>query len=88
MHAQSRSSREDRLRRIKGHVLLLAGQEDHFVPVEQVKLMQEALSSARSVTTKIYERESGGAEHCQMGAPTLWHADLFDWLSEKFEKQP
>ena len=47
--------------------------------------MQEALTSARSVSTKIYDRESGGAEHCQMGAPTLWHADLFDWLSEKFD---
>jgi len=68
--------------------LLLAGQEDHFVPVEQVKSMQEALTSACSVTTKIYDQESGGAEHCQMGAPTLWHADLFDWLSEKFESRP
>ena len=71
--------------RIKGNVLLLAGQEDHFVPIEQVKQMQEALTSARSVTTKIYDRESGGGEHCQMGVPTLWHATLFDWLSEKFD---
>ncbi|MGO9017637.1 MAG: alpha/beta hydrolase family protein, partial [Syntrophobacteraceae bacterium] len=38
--------------RIKCDVLLLAGTEDHFVPIEQVKLMQEALTSARSVTTK------------------------------------
>jgi hypothetical protein len=45
-------------------------------------------TSARSVTTKIYDRESGGAEHCQMGAPTLWHADLFGRLSEKFESRP
>lgn len=74
--------------RIKGDVLLLTGQEDHFVPIAQVKQMQEALTSARSVTTKIYDRESGGAEHCQMGATTLWHADLFDWLSEKFESRP
>jgi len=51
-------------------------------------LLLEALTSARSVTTKIYDRESGGAEHCQLGAPTLWHADLFDWLSEKFESRP
>ena len=34
-------------------------------------LLLEALTSARSVTTKIYDRESGGAEHCQLGAPTL-----------------
>lgn len=29
-------------------------------------------------------RASGGAEHCQMGAQTLWHADFFDWMSLKF----
>jgi len=73
---------------IHGDVLLMAGTEDHFVPFNQVKQMQEALTSARSVTTKIYDRESGGREHCQMGAPTLWHAALFDWLSEKFESRP
>ncbi len=29
-------------------------------------------------------RASGGAEHCQMGAQTLWHANFFDWMSAKF----
>ena len=32
---------------------------------------ESALTSARSVTTKIYDRASGGAEHSQLGAPTL-----------------
>ena len=72
---------------IKGDVLILAGAEDHFVPLEQVAQFEKALTSARSVTTKIYDRASGGAEHCQLGAQTLWHADLFDWLAEKFSPQ-
>ena len=38
--------------RIKCDVLLMAGTEDHFVPFEQVEMMQEALTSAQSVTTK------------------------------------
>jgi dienelactone hydrolase len=54
--------------RIKGDVLILAGAEDHFVPVEQVTRFEKALISARSVTTKVYDRASGGAEHCQLGA--------------------
>ena len=70
--------------RVKGDVLILAGAEDHFVPVEQVAQFEKALTAARSVTTKIYDRASGGAEHCQMGAQTLWHADFFDWMSVKF----
>src|SRR5262249_58938476 len=32
---------------------------------------ESALTSARSVTTKIYDRASGGAEHSQLGAQTL-----------------
>jgi pimeloyl-ACP methyl ester carboxylesterase len=70
--------------RIKGDVLLFAGTEDHFIDIGQVKQMQDALTSARSVKTVIYDRQSGGAEHCQLGADTLWHAALFDWLAEKF----
>ena len=70
--------------RIKGHVLILAGAEDHFVPIEQVEQFEKSLGSARSVKTKIYDRELGGAEHCQLGAQTLWHADFFDWMAEKF----
>jgi len=70
--------------RIKGDVLILAGAEDHFVPIEQVAQFEKALTAARSVTTKIYDRASGGAEHCQLGAQTLWHADFFDWMLAKF----
>ena len=70
--------------RIKGDVLILAGADDHFVPIEQVALFEKALISARSVTTKIYDRASGGAEHCQFGAQALWHADFFDWVAGKF----
>jgi dienelactone hydrolase len=70
--------------RIKGDVLILAGSEDHLVPLAQVAQFQASLTAARSVTTKIYDRASGGAEHCQEGAQTVWHADLFDWLAAKF----
>jgi len=70
--------------RIRGDVLILAGQDDHFVPVEQVRQFEDSLTRARSVTSVIYDRESGGAEHCQLGAVTLWHATFFDWLLEKF----
>jgi alpha-beta hydrolase superfamily lysophospholipase len=71
--------------RIKGDVLILAGAEDHFVPLAQVAQFQRALTAARSITTKIYDRASGGAEHCQIGAQSLWHADFFDWIETKFD---
>ena len=70
--------------KIKADVLILAGAQDHFIPVGQVADFQKQLTGARSVTTVIYDRESGGAEHCQLGAQTLWHADFFDWMDKKF----
>jgi hypothetical protein len=33
---------------------------------------------------RVYDRASGGAEHCQLGAHTLWHRDLFDWIAATF----
>jgi hypothetical protein len=54
------------------------------VPIEQVAQFERTVTAARSVTTKTDDRASGGAEHCQLGAQTLWHADFFDWMSAKF----
>jgi alpha-beta hydrolase superfamily lysophospholipase len=70
--------------RIKADVLILAGADDHFVPHEQVDAFQKSLTAARSVTTVVFDRASGGSEHCQIGAPSLWHATLFDWLEAKY----
>ena len=66
---------------ITADVLIMAGADDHFIPVSQAASFISALKAARSVRTIIYNRESGGAEHCQMGAQSLWHADLFDWIA-------
>ncbi len=78
---------QDVAQQIKGDVLILAGEDDHFVPVEQVKEFENSLTQARSVTSVIYNRNSGGAEHCQLGAATLWHAAFFDWLAQKFPQR-
>ena len=74
--------------RIRQDVLILAGTEDHFIPFHQTADFEKALVNARSVTTRIFDRPSGGAGHCQMGALTLYHATVFDWLLEKFPAGP
>jgi alpha-beta hydrolase superfamily lysophospholipase len=70
--------------RIKADVLILAGADDHFVPPDQAEAFRKSLTGARSVTTVVFDRASGGSEHCQIGAPSLWHATLFDWLTAKY----
>jgi alpha-beta hydrolase superfamily lysophospholipase len=70
--------------RITQDVLLLAGTADHFVPLEQLQRERASLTRARSVTAVVFDRDSGGSLHCQIGAPTLWQATLFDWLAARF----
>ena len=59
----------------------MAGADDHFIPVTQAADFAGTLTAARSVRTINYHRASGGAQHCQMGAQSLWHADFFDWVA-------
>jgi pimeloyl-ACP methyl ester carboxylesterase len=73
--------------RISGDVLVLVGEEDEFVPVTQGAAFVAALTGARSVETAQYDRASGGAEHCQEGASTLWHETFFDWLLRRFPER-
>jgi hypothetical protein len=68
----------------QSRVLILAGAEDHFIPFHQAADFEKSLINARSVTTRIFDRPSGGAAHCQGGNTALVHAAVFDWLLEKF----
>ncbi len=79
-------SLKDVAKRIRCHVLIFAGANDHFIPIKQVTDFQNALVNAKSVTTFVYSEETGGDQHCQQGATLLWHEDLFDWLNERFPR--
>jgi hypothetical protein len=48
-------------------------------PFHQTADFEKALVNARSVTTLIFDRRSGGAQHCQAGKLTLVYAAVFDW---------
>lgn len=70
--------------KVTADVLILAGERDHFIPPDQLQKFEKACTKAKSVETVLYDVASGGAEHCQLGAPTLWHADVFSWIARKF----
>ncbi len=70
--------------KIRYDVLILAGEKDYFVPVEQVYQFERGLTSARSVTTRVFTEDEGKHEHCRLGAANLFHGALFDWIAEKF----
>jgi alpha-beta hydrolase superfamily lysophospholipase len=69
---------------IKADVLIFSGADDHFVPADQTNQFRENLTRAHSVTAISFDRLSGGSQHCQIGAPSLWQAALFDWVSSTY----
>ena len=70
--------------RITQPVLIMAGAEDYDIPLHQTAEFESALINAKRVTTRIFDRASGGAEHGQTGALALAHATIFDWLLAEF----
>ncbi len=66
--------------RITQDVLLMAGENDHLVPVELYPKQKEALTAARSVTGMLYGQETGMDQHCQVGNPRKAIDDIIAWL--------
>jgi len=83
--AASKFNLQEVAQQIKGDVLILAGEKDHFVPLKQVSAFENELTNARSVESFVFDEASGGGEHCQVGASTLWQAKAFDWMARKFK---
>ncbi|HEX4391409.1 MAG TPA: hypothetical protein VH084_07675, partial [Mycobacterium sp.] len=55
--------------RIRGDVLLLAGADDHYVPLPLPQLRRQAgnLTNARSVTMRVFTAAEQASNHCQLG---------------------
>jgi pimeloyl-ACP methyl ester carboxylesterase len=53
--------------RVRADVLLLAGADDHYVPLKQLGRQAGTLTNARSVTTRIFTAAEQASNHCQLG---------------------
>ena len=53
--------------RVRADVLLLAGADDHYVPLRQLRRQADALMNARSVTTRVFTAAEQASNHCQLG---------------------
>ncbi|MCB2309382.1 alpha/beta hydrolase [Clostridium estertheticum] len=62
-------------------VLLLAGEDDQYVPISRLSQIQQELYNAASITTKVFTKETGGAEHCQAGRADLALTEIKKFLS-------
>jgi pimeloyl-ACP methyl ester carboxylesterase len=67
--------------RITQNVLLLAGEDDQYVPVERMEQIKKELVNARSVTSRIFTRTEGGGHHCQVGNQQLAVDEIISFLN-------
>ncbi len=63
-------------------VLLLAGSEDHYIPIEQWYAQTRILTNARSITARLFTRGESAQNHCQLGNQGLALKTIVNWLDE------
>jgi hypothetical protein len=60
--------------------LLLAGAEDHYVPLQQLWDQARMLTSARSITARVFTADEHAQAHCQVGNLPLVVRVMSDWI--------
>lgn len=68
--------------RVQQDVLILASRNDHFIPYRLHKMQTKRLTSARSVTDRVFTSEDHAQNHCQIGNLGLALKVMRDWILE------
>jgi pimeloyl-ACP methyl ester carboxylesterase len=70
--------------RIDCPTLVLAGEDDHFVPVGLAREFLDEVGG--EATLAVFGTETGAAEHCQVGNLSLASGVIYDWLDDVFDR--
>ncbi len=65
---------------IEQDVLLLAGREDHLVPMAHFYRQIRMLTNARSITARLFTTSESAGSHCQVGNYGLAFRTIVHWL--------
>ena len=65
---------------VKQDVLILTGRDDHFIPFRAHGMQVEALTNARSVTSRVFTKDEHAQNHCQVGNVGLALDVMVDWI--------
>ncbi len=83
LHAIQRYTTAGISSRVTQDVLLLAGSEDHYVPVEQFYQQIAALENTRSLTARLFTKAESAQNHCQAGNYGLAFQVITAWLDSQ-----
>jgi len=68
---------------VQQDVLILTGRNDHFIPFRAHDMQVKALTSAKSVTGRVFTKEEQAHNHCQIGNTGLALEVMVKWIEEK-----
>jgi pimeloyl-ACP methyl ester carboxylesterase len=88
LRASTNISTRDISHRVTADVLLLAGADDHFVPLKALWRQAAALTHTRSLTTRTFTAEEQASNHCQSGNYGLAAHVIGDWINETAALHP
>lgn len=63
-------------------VLLLVGQEDHYVPLKQLNEQITSLTHVRSLTARMFTAKEHASNHCQIGNLGLAADVMLQWIGQ------
>ncbi|OCA97800.1 alpha/beta hydrolase [Clostridium beijerinckii] len=66
--------------KVEQDVLLLAAQEDHYIPLNQFFEQGEALKNVRSLTMRMFTKKENAQNHCHIGNIGLSIEVIINWL--------
>ncbi|MCH4566176.1 alpha/beta fold hydrolase [Bacillus sp. ES1-5] len=68
---------------INQEVLLLAGEDDQYVPISRLPQIESELCNAASITSVVFTKKTGGEQHCQAGHRHLAFDEIKKFLQHK-----
>ncbi|MCP9327606.1 alpha/beta fold hydrolase [Liquorilactobacillus satsumensis] len=69
-------------KKVTQDVLLLAGNQDLYVPTSTIALVAKKLVNAKSVTQFLFTEKSGGERHCQVGNKQIAFEKIISFLEK------
>lgn len=66
--------------KIRQDVLLMAGAEDHIIPLSHYYEQARILTNSRSLTTRLFTRKEQAQNHCQIGNLGLAVDFILNWI--------
>ena len=69
--------------KIKQHVMVITGRDDHFIPFKQHTPLINSLSNSKSVTDIVFTKNDHASNHCSVGNIKLSLDTMINWLDKK-----